>query len=154
MSADSIDKLMIAFHIGDKMIGLPINSIQEITEPVPAVRVPLTHSDLSGFISLRGQVLPLIDLANVLHIDFNPFDKADEKYVVCVSSGGRPAALDVHSVGETFTIEPDKVIPCDGSDEERKVIPSRLKLENGEVLLPDIGQLLERTRALNNLTRN
>ncbi|WKB35867.1 chemotaxis protein CheW [Terrilactibacillus sp. S3-3] len=86
------DQAIIDFKLGHKKIGLFLSEVKEIIEPIPAIKVPMTHPFFKGFISLRGEVIPLIDSPKVMHTEENPYNKEDEKYVIA-SAGRKKMAL-------------------------------------------------------------
>ncbi len=53
----------LMFHLGGETFATPIQSIREIIEYQTMTKVPLTPGFLSGVISLRGAVVPVLDLA-------------------------------------------------------------------------------------------
>lgn len=53
----------LTFCIRDEQFGLPLNSTREVIEYGEITSVPLMPDFLSGVINLRGEVVPVIDLA-------------------------------------------------------------------------------------------
>lgn len=53
----------LTFRIGDETFGTNIESIQEIIEYSEMTRVPLTPSHIRGVSNLRGNVVPIVDMA-------------------------------------------------------------------------------------------
>lgn len=149
MSVASVENTAIALNVGDQAFGLPIGEIHEFVEPIHAVKVPMTHPYFLGLISLRGKVLPLINLAGIFHIDHNPFPKEDEKYVVC-GTENEIIALDIHSVGEPLTFHPEDLVPVNDKGE---AVTAELKLEKRELPLLNIQKLFTLTKSLNSLER-
>lgn len=150
MSVASVESTAIALNVGDQAFGLLIGEIHEFIEPIHVAKVPMTHPYFLGLISLRGKVLPLINLAGVFHADHNPFPLEDEKYVIC-GTGNERIALDIHSVGEPFTFHSEDLVSV---NDEKNIIAAKLRLENRELPLLNIGKLLALTKSLNSLERD
>lgn len=53
----------LTFYIRDEQFGLPLSSTREVIEYGSVTCVPLMPEFLSGVINLRGEVVPVIDLA-------------------------------------------------------------------------------------------
>jgi len=72
------------FNVGERRVGIPLAQVREIVEPTHIVPtpIPLTPPFVHGLFNLRGQVLPLLDLA--------PFVGAQEKTSV---PGGQERAV-------------------------------------------------------------
>lgn len=53
------------FNIGDQRVGINMDSVREIIDQsvIEAVPVPLAPGFMRGLFNLRGQILPLLDLA-------------------------------------------------------------------------------------------
>jgi len=52
----------------DTDFALPILAVREIIEPTETTRVPRAHPALMGLTNLRGQILPILDLATRLNL--------------------------------------------------------------------------------------
>ena len=56
----------LSFQVKDEIYGLEITHIKEIMEYGKVTRIPLMPNYIRGLINLRGGVLPIIDLAEIL----------------------------------------------------------------------------------------
>ncbi len=66
---------LIGFYIGDEEYAIPILNIQEIIKPIEFTRVPSVPEYVLGVFNMRGNVMPLIDLArlfNLGHCEMTP----------------------------------------------------------------------------------
>lgn len=63
--AKRIDEIiqLVGFIVGDEEYAIPILNIQEIIKPIEYTRVPGVPSYVLGVFNMRGNVIPLIDLA-------------------------------------------------------------------------------------------
>lgn len=63
----SAGELQLAtFYVGDLLLGLQIDQVQEINRRLDFTRVPHALDSVRGVINLRGEVVTVIDLRNVL----------------------------------------------------------------------------------------
>jgi chemotaxis signal transduction protein len=56
----------VTLAVGDERYALPVESVLEVAEAAPVAAVPRGGRALIGVRNLRGEVLPVFDLANVL----------------------------------------------------------------------------------------
>ena len=54
---------LVTFHVSAIECALPIERLREIVEPPPITRVPGASAALRGVTNLRGQVIPVLDVA-------------------------------------------------------------------------------------------
>ena len=57
------------FFIGDRMYGIDVKTVQEITKSMPMTRVPLSPGYVHGLINLRGQLATAIGLRDLFATD-------------------------------------------------------------------------------------
>lgn len=91
---------MSSLHVRVRVRGedyaLPVDDVLEIADYGEVAPVPGAPESILGVRNLRGQVLPVVDLARVLGLPPGP---AAERMVVA-ESGGRRAGLAVDSVDD------------------------------------------------------
>ena len=104
---------IVVFTLGGEHYGLPIGEVQEIiryTEP----RSVASQTDwLRGVISLRGQIVPVYDVAVRLGVSARPDAEAK---IVIVEAGGETAGVIVDGVDEVLTISSDQAAAVPGAD--------------------------------------
>lgn len=54
--------LIVTFHLGNQIYGAKVKEVQEIITFPVITKVPRTVSFLSGILSLRGKIVPIVDL--------------------------------------------------------------------------------------------
>jgi purine-binding chemotaxis protein CheW len=86
--------LHVVAHVGGEQYGVPVEDVLEVADAGDIVPVPGSGAALLGVRNLRGQVLPVVDLAAVLGLPRT----AMPGRVVVVADGGRAAGLGVDSV--------------------------------------------------------
>ena len=61
-NADSLQ--IVSFSLGKEEFAINIKNIQEIIKVQPITMVPLTKPFVAGVMSLRGNIIPVINLKN------------------------------------------------------------------------------------------
>ena len=57
---------IVEFGIGKNKFGINVIKVKEIINPVPVTLVPHAHPHVEGIIELRGEVLPVVNVAKAL----------------------------------------------------------------------------------------
>lgn len=72
---------IVEFGIGTNKFGINVIKVKEIINPVPVTFVPHTHKNVEGLIELRGEVLPVVNVAEAL--GFPPSkNPSQDKFIV------------------------------------------------------------------------
>jgi purine-binding chemotaxis protein CheW len=85
----------VTLHVGAEQYALPVDNVVEIADFDPPTPVPGAPRELLGIRNLRGEVLPVFDLAAVLGI---PGDGEPVKLVVAEDRSRRRAGLAIGGV--------------------------------------------------------
>ncbi|MFX3618586.1 MAG: chemotaxis protein CheW [Sporolactobacillus sp.] len=131
--------ILMTLKTGRKIIGLSIHDIQEIIEPVALAHVPVTAPSFEGFIYFRQQILPLIDLVQMLGEE--PYRCSDEEKYVIISSSSFSAALRIDGVGDTITCSSDPV-PSESDDKTLNVLlNTSIRVQDQQIPLLNLDKL-------------
>ena len=96
----------VTFQVADEMFGFSMSSVLEIIRLPETVRVPLTPSALMGLANLRGNVLPILDLRQILQLESVANNDATR---VIVSDVGSPVGLVVDKVARVMNVDPAQI---------------------------------------------
>ena len=77
-SSNKIELLLVSLG-GSESFGINVFKVREVCATMAVTRTPHTRPGVTGIISLRGAVLPVIDLATCLGM---PFDGARSKMII------------------------------------------------------------------------
>jgi chemotaxis signal transduction protein len=83
---------------GRRLVALPLEQLVEIVDPGPAVPVPARDPALRGLATLRGRLVPLVNLGALLSGGRCPPAATDAAIVIAVA--GRALCLEVEAVEE------------------------------------------------------
>jgi len=91
------------FHIGDLLLGIEVEHIQEVLRNTAVTPVPMTPPALSGLINLRGQIVTAVDLRTIFGVEVDP--DSDSPTMLIIDSGTELRSLAVDSVGDVVEVE-------------------------------------------------
>ena len=86
------------FYLEDRMYGLDVQKVQEVTKSLPITPIPLAPSYVKGLINLRGQIAVSIDLREMFGLPKQELTEQTNN-IVC-RTDGILMAFPVDSVGE------------------------------------------------------
>ncbi|ANB59194.1 chemotaxis protein [Anoxybacteroides amylolyticum] len=72
---------VVEFLMGMNPFAINVMKVREILNPVPITKVPHAHPHVEGIIELRGEVLPVIDMAKALGLPSSEIPTQD-KFIV------------------------------------------------------------------------
>ena len=98
--------LFASCRVGDLLIGIDANAVQEVTGGAALTPVPLASPLVSGLLNLRGQIVTAIDLRRCLQIPDRPAGLRSQ-HVVLQAAGG--VSLLVDDVGDVIALEPHSI---------------------------------------------
>jgi len=101
---------MLSFRLGGEEYAVPVADVREVLKTIQLTTVPNTPAYILGVMSLRGTMLPIIDLCRRFGL---PAGVQDEKSrIVVVNSAGEEVGLLVDRVTGVFSILPDEIKPA------------------------------------------
>ena len=111
MNFTGSNELQLAtFYVGDMLLGLEIDQVQEINRCLDVTTVPHAPSWVRGVINLRGDVVTVIDLRSVLGLERGTVTKDSRNLIVKVG-GGELVGLCVDRIADIISTPYDEVIP-------------------------------------------
>jgi len=100
----------VTFYVEKESFAFPLASVLEIIRVPETVKVPMSPKSLVGLANLRGSVLPVLDLRQILA--FPQTDYSDSTRVV-VTDVGTPVGLVVDRVAQVLNVEQAKIESTD-----------------------------------------
>lgn len=72
---------IVEFEVGSNKFGINVIKVKEILQPLPVTIIPLSHPHIEGIVQLRGEVLPVVNMAKVLGTDLKG-STHEQKFIV------------------------------------------------------------------------
>ncbi|MBW1874699.1 MAG: CheW domain-containing protein, partial [Deltaproteobacteria bacterium] len=60
---------VLAVLAGNEAYGFPLSAVREILMPPPLTEVPRAPGHILGVVTVRGQIITLVDLPKLLHLE-------------------------------------------------------------------------------------
>ena len=57
---------IVEFNVANNRFGINVIKVREIINPAPIVTIPHAHPHIEGIMEIRGEILPVINMARVL----------------------------------------------------------------------------------------
>jgi purine-binding chemotaxis protein CheW len=97
---------LLIFQLGGGSFGLRLGAVAEIVRVPVLARMPLVPPSLLGLANLRGIVLPVVSLRQLLHL---PDATPNELTRMIVIHGGAPVGFVVDRVDHLLAVPPDQL---------------------------------------------
>ena len=123
----------VRVRAGGEDYALPVDGVTEVDQLGEVTPVPGSAPEVLGVRNLRGQVLPVVDLATMFGLE----PGGDRERMVVAEEGDRRAALAVDSV------EGVEEIPDPSEDAESDYLAGAVLVEGGLVGIVKVDALLE-----------
>ncbi|MBI4953573.1 MAG: purine-binding chemotaxis protein CheW [Myxococcales bacterium] len=100
---------MVCFRLAGQRFAIPVDAVAEVIPHRPVTRVPFTPSVVAGVINLRGDVVSVLDLGELLGLGRT---KAGEgTCIVIVRAAGRTGGVLVDRIDEMRSFDARKIEP-------------------------------------------
>lgn len=131
------------FYLNGELLGLNILQVQEIQQPQTITPVPTAPEQFLGLISLRGQIVPLIDLRTRLGMDVS--EPIRQPYHIVVSTSYAIASLEVDKIGDVVDVPSQEFMPPPESVRaiDAKFLDGVYPLENEILTVLNVDAVLE-----------
>jgi purine-binding chemotaxis protein CheW len=134
----------VNFRLRDEEYGVDIGSVREITRVVDISHIPESPSFIKGVTNLRGQIIPVVDLAK--QFGLAPQEKLPESARIVVTEvKGQTVGMIVDEVPEVIKIPEENIEPTPELIQtgiRKDYIKGVGKLENRLIVLLDLEKVL------------
>ncbi|AFA48299.1 chemotaxis protein CheW [Acetobacterium woodii] len=133
----------LTFALGNESYALEIIYVAEIIGIQKITEVPELPEYVKGIISLRGQIIPVVDVR--LRFKKAPRDYDERTCIIVVDLANMPVGLIVDSVSEVIRIPAEAIVPHPELDQSysRQFVRGMGKVGTEVKLLIDCHKLLE-----------
>ncbi len=123
----------VGVRVGSEAYALPVENVREVAELGALTPVPRAPSEALGVRNLRGQVLPVFDLAALFGLERG----GEAARLVVVEAGGRLAGLAIDEVTDVGTL------PDPEAETESPLLTGAALVDGTLVGVVDVGGLLD-----------
>ncbi|GLH74797.1 chemotaxis protein CheW [Geothrix limicola] len=100
----------VTFRLGAESFGIALHEVEEIVELPPVTKVPDAPDYVLGVICLRDQVMPLVDLSEILSIQQAGAERKRDM-VVLLSFGTARIGVVVDEIQEILRVQDGQMLP-------------------------------------------
>lgn len=98
---------VLAVEAAGEVYGFPLSMVREILVPPPITDVPRSADHVLGVITVRGQIITVLDLPKLLNLDVHK-DEANRR-VLLVDNGEELLGVAVNRVIHVYRLEQDQI---------------------------------------------
>ncbi|WP_066058088.1 chemotaxis protein [Robertmurraya korlensis] len=132
---------IVEFSIGKNKFGINVIKVKEIINPVQVIQVPHSHPHVEGIIELRGEVLPVVNVANAL--GFPPSQSPEQDKFIVAEFNKQKIVFHVHTVTQIHRISWDQIEkPSEMYQGPESQIIGVVKLHGEMILLLDFEKIV------------
>ena len=131
------------FYVENRLFGINVKLVQEITKAMPITPVPLAPNYIHGLINLRGQIATAISIRELFQM--SPASIDHSKINVVCKSDGLLLSLVVDEVGDVLELEDNlfESTPETVSENVKQFMSGIYKLPNNLLSVLDIQKLID-----------
>lgn len=141
--ANSLDyeNQYVSFLVDGQLLGIPVNSVQEVLNPQNIAPVPLARSEIAGLLNLRGQIVTAVNLRRRLGLA--DLDRTQRSMNVVVRHLGESYSLLVDEVGDVINVSGEHLEPppCTLDAHWKCVTSGVFRLEGRLFVILNVGTL-------------
>ena len=131
---------LLTFEVAGTPYAVPVERVREIVRIRPITPVPHVPTEVRGVISLRGEIIEVVDMRRRFNLE--PVEPARSTRIVVVhSENGKVAGMLVDAVNEVYRVREDAIRP--GSGSESGAVESLCVRGEEFVSLLDLDRILE-----------
>jgi purine-binding chemotaxis protein CheW len=132
----------VSFYVDGQLLGIPVNTVQEVLNPQAIASVPLARPEISGLLNLRGQIVTAVNLRRRLGLP--ELDARRQSMNVVVHHQSESFSLLVDDVGDVINVSGEVLQPPPATlDSHWKSVTSGVfRLEQRLFVILNVGSLL------------
>lgn len=111
-----VERELLVLWLGDDPYALPVERVREIVRLRPITPMPRVPESVRGVLSLRGDIVQVIDLRCRLGLAASRDASPRRRIVVLGSEDGQTTGLLVDRVSEVLRLRDDQLRPPTGSE--------------------------------------
>jgi purine-binding chemotaxis protein CheW len=130
------------FHVGELLLGVEVELVQEVLGEEPMIRVPLADPWVSGLLNLRGQIVTAIDARRRLGLA--PRGPGDRSANIVLRTPDGAVSLVVDQEGDVVDLPDTEIepLPENVSPTIRSVVTGTCRVDESLLLMLDATRTL------------
>ena len=138
--------LTLLTRIADLRVAFPADAVQAIHRAVLVAPLPGTPSVVEGVVHVRGEPVPVLDLAERLALPPRPVLSPDE-HLVLLAAGGRTVAVRVDEAEELVELDARAIERGEGLVAAARTVMGVARLDDGTVTIHDPAAFLSQAES-------
>ncbi len=132
----------VSFWVNQQLLGVPVDSVQEVLTAQHIAPVPRTRPEIAGLLNLRGQIVTAVDLRKCLGLP--PRDASWPGMNVVLRYRGESFSLLVDDVGDVIEVQRGEILPPPRTLEShwKNITAGIVRLDNRLFILLDCKTIL------------
>ncbi|MEN0648999.1 chemotaxis protein CheW [Caldifermentibacillus hisashii] len=139
------EMMLVEFYLGKELFGIPVKNVNEIIMPTQVTPVPRSKPYIEGITDIRGEVLPVIDLAMFLSIPVQENSEQDRFIVTGINE--QRAIFHVSGVEQILSVT--KIEKPNDLSNRNQFVSGVIRNQEQIVLLLDFEKMFSEIIALN-----
>lgn len=143
---------LVTFKIGNELYGIDIMEVREIVRLTEITPIPNCPSFVDGVITLRGEIIPIVDLSKRFHFEAVDYSEEDEllRGIIIINADDMIIGVMIDQVNRVININyeqiqpPPQVIAGIGAEYIQGVV----KLDGSLLIILNIKKLFNRHELL------
>ncbi|MCS7466023.1 chemotaxis protein CheW [Stieleria sp. ICT_E10.1] len=133
------------FLVDGLLYGIEVQNVQEVVRVQPTTRVPLAPQVVRGLMNLRGHIVSMLSLRNVLGLPARASDRHEMSVIIRSSDG--PVGLLVDEIGDVMRVDQadHESVPGTLHRRQRPFLRCAYKLEQRLLLILDVDRVATAT---------
>jgi purine-binding chemotaxis protein CheW len=133
----------VSFWVENQLLGVPVNSVQEVLNPQTIARIPRARPEIAGLLNLRGQIVTAVDLRKRLGLVAYKGERGCMNVVIRLAS--ESFSLLVDDVGDVINVSGKRLEPVPGTLNPRwkSVTRGVFRLEQRLFIILNVASLLK-----------
>jgi purine-binding chemotaxis protein CheW len=103
------EQQFVVFSVGKEKFGVDVNQIKQVIPVMETTYIPNSSAFVKGVINLRGDIIPIIDLAGKLSLQRVEVDEEKKRIIIVELKDIQNVGMLVDNVTEMIRIDADEI---------------------------------------------
>lgn len=132
---------ILSFQIGKQEFAFNVASVELVIEKTEITPIPKSRNYIEGVMNLRGRIVPVVDLTQLIHIETD--GKKDFENVLIVKHQGSEVGFFVNEVREVINIKEKDIDTGARTDQLDQKVRGIVKKGKRLILFMDIDEIMK-----------